>query len=561
MKNRSRIVSRREALQAMSAGISIPLILSKTRRGFAAESTSATRSGSGYKTNFVDDYAPGPDARVELVNGKIVDVLNGAYYEPGTRLLMQGGRIAEICAPDKPFSGLPEFTIDLGGKSVLPGLFNTHCHIEMVFPTMLFLWSEMFATWRHHDRQRAKNMEECLAHGITNIRDTGIVDLGVSKSLKDKISKGEIRGPRILQSIVVGPPGAYMSGALDPDLMTRVIQHLLAITHVDQDKPDSGVVLFPICAGEQKVRDAVDRAVDERGAECIKVGEQSIDSESYEPLAKTNQSQLAAIADQAQKRGLKTTIHQVEVETFRRAVECGISSFAHMAIDDLLTEEDVQSFKEAGCFIEPTATVAYDECWIVEGDPLADHPDMKKLAQFRAETIKGIVDEYWIPELGKYVAEGYERITSGNLETPFVDIAAMVKYYSPIMTNGAANLRLLYDKGANIACGNDGGVTPGTPAMMQHEMGMFDFTLNNDPENIKFRGADAVKISTINSARAIGLDKDFGSLEAGKVADLAIVDGDPLEDVSVIGSRVAALFMDGKLVINNCGLGAEKNSG
>ena len=55
----------------------------------------------------------------------------------------------------------------------------------------------------------------------------------------------------------------------------------------------------------------------------------------------------------------------------------------------------------------------------------------------------------------------------------------------------------------------------------------------------------------------MGLETEFGSLESGKVADLAVVDGDPLADFRVLGSRVAALFMDGKLVIDNCGLQPE----
>jgi imidazolonepropionase-like amidohydrolase len=57
----------------------------------------------------------------------------------------------------------------------------------------------------------------------------------------------------------------------------------------------------------------------------------------------------------------------------------------------------------------------------------------------------------------------------------------------------------------------------------------------------------------------MGLDEDFGSIESGKVADLVILDGDPLEDFRLIGSRVAALFMDGALVINNCGLEVKPN--
>jgi imidazolonepropionase-like amidohydrolase len=67
-------------------------------------------------------------------------------------------------------------------------------------------------------------------------------------------------------------------------------------------------------------------------------------------------------------------------------------------------------------------------------------------------------------------------------------------------------------------------------------------------------GADAVRITTLNSARSLGVERQFGSVECGKTADLAILDGDPLADVRVIGSRVAALFVAGRLTINDCGL-------
>ena len=40
---------------------------------------------------------------------------------------------------------------------------------------------------------------------------------------------------------------------------------------------------------------------------------------------------------------------------------------------------------------------------------------------------------------------------------------------------------------------------------------------------------------------------------------MVLLDGNPLEDFRLIGSRVAALFMDGKLVINDCGLDVESN--
>ncbi len=52
----------------------------------------------------------------------------------------------------------------------------------------------------------------------------------------------------------------------------------------------------------------------------------------------------------------------------------------------------------------------------------------------------------------------------------------------------------------------------------------------------------------------MGVDGQFGSIQTGKVADLVVLDGNPLEDFHLIGKPVQALFIDGNLVINRCGL-------
>jgi imidazolonepropionase-like amidohydrolase len=95
--------------------------------------------------------------------------------------------------------------------------------------------------------------------------------------------------------------------------------------------------------------------------------------------------------------------------------------------------------------------------------------------------------------------------------------------------------------------------------MMNLELRMFDHVLKGKPDGKQLSGAEAVKIATINSARSLGLEDEFGSIESGKTADLVILDGDPLADFRLIGSRVDALFMDGALVINNCSLEVEAN--
>jgi len=87
--------------------------------------------------------------------------------------------------------------------------------------------------------------------------------------------------------------------------------------------------------------------------------------------------------------------------------------------------------------------------------------------------------------------------------------------------------------------------------MMQHEINLFHLFLNRNSGKDIFSGADAIRMATINGAACLGLEEDFGSVETGKVADFVILDGDPFEDHSLVGSRVAALFKDGRLVIDN----------
>jgi cytosine/adenosine deaminase-related metal-dependent hydrolase len=104
-----------------------------------------------------------------------------------------------------------------------------------------------------------------------------------------------------------------------------------------------------------------------------------------------------------------------------------------------------------------------------------------------------------------------------------------------------------------MTTGNDT-LPPCTPATMALELRLLDHILRGNPDGPPLNGAEACKIATVNSARSMGLEAQFGTIERGKTADLAILDGDPLADFRAIGSRVAALFLDGKLAIDNCGL-------
>ncbi len=512
------------------------------------------------ETHFVHQYEPGSQARVELINGRIVDVINGRYYDAGTSIILQGGRVASIGSgpgsAGEPEDATPDYRIDLQGKSVLPSLFNTHIHGPLSSPTYVPGLRDMLRVKRHKGEQLAKDLAECLAHGVTNVRHAGFVaDLRENWTLKERIQAGELPGPRIQQAVVVGPTGSYLQEK-QPAFMT-----LMGMPQVDPSKDYAGAVAFPLDATEGQVRDAVDIAIDERGAEVIKIGEESLSLFSGKPLPVMTIDQLGVLADQARRRGVQSTMHHLSVESFRRGVLAGVSSLAHFPWDAPLTQEDVEAFKAAGCLNDPTISAFYAiYSWKLAGAGSKENPELDRLTAFRDGTypFATIADEYYIPELRASVMNGYKKCASGKPKMMgLVDFSGMYVWDTKTAT-GFENFCLLYKHGVPMTTGNDT-KPPCTAAMMGLELRMMDHVLKGDADSVRFSGAEAVKIATINSARSLGLEREFGSIESGKTADLVILDGDPLQEFRLIGSRVAALFMDGKLVINDCGLEVESN--
>jgi imidazolonepropionase-like amidohydrolase len=505
-------------------------------------------------TRFVDDYAPGGNDVVELTNARFADVAGGGFHDSRVSVLIQNGNICAMPGlddtGDRPKA---DVSIDLQGKTVIPGLFNVHCHIQMINPTVFSDLKTVKARKAFHDHQVEKNMSDCLARGITHVRDAFTDDLDANRQLQSRIQAGQLPGPRIHQAVVVGARGGYLS----PEFrgMKKILLNALGLGTMDYEDKHSGVVAFPKNADDARVRDAVDRAIDERGADLIKVGE-SLEQSLLNPDPITmSPEQLHAITDQARQRGVQSTIHSVSVDTFRRAVRAGFSSLAHMARDGRLDQEDIDACLTSGCIIEPTLSVGYDMSWRLKNDPFADDPNLETLYAFRNETMTRLAGEFWIPELRECVTAGFERAGRGKYKMlGLIDLSKLLSHFSRLANHGIENTKRLYDAGVIMACGNDGGVQACTPAMVAHELAICRLFLNDAGPAKRFDGAEALRTATLNSARSLGIEDRFGSIQPGKAADLAVIDGDPFEDSSLIGKPVSALFKAGRLVINNCGL-------
>ena len=116
--------------------------------------------------------------RIKLVNARFVDVENGCYYPSQASLVIQNGKIESISGLfGEPDQAAADAVIDLHGLTVVPGLFNTHSHLQFI-PK-----GEIGA------RQLAKGLHDCVDRGVTNVRDTLCYDLQENRAWMDKTSE------------------------------------------------------------------------------------------------------------------------------------------------------------------------------------------------------------------------------------------------------------------------------------------------------------------------------------------------------------------------------------
>jgi imidazolonepropionase-like amidohydrolase len=116
--------------------------------------------------------------KLKLINVHIVDVENGCYYPPQLSLVIQNGKIIAMPGlPGEPNDLPAEGVLDLHGLTVIPGLFNTHCHLQ-------FLQQDELG-----QKQIAKNLLDCVDRGVTNVRDTLCYDLQLNRNWMERLRK------------------------------------------------------------------------------------------------------------------------------------------------------------------------------------------------------------------------------------------------------------------------------------------------------------------------------------------------------------------------------------
>ncbi len=327
-----------------------------------------------------------------------------------------------------------------------------------------------------------------LGAGVTTIRTTGSLATYAEINLKDEIEKGLEPGPRIH---ITAP---YMTGDESLDIMTRF------------QSPEQARRFVRYWAAE--------------GATWLK---------AYTTISGED---LAAAIDEAHRAGLKVTGHLCSV-SFTQAVELGIDNIEHglrtnsdyvpdrgedECPDDLwrtATMVDVEGPEAQATFkamidadVAMTSTLAVYELF-VQGRPTRDPRTLEAMApQVREDYLRAKAE---IDEAGQSPA-GFR--------------------------NAMAYEKAFHDSGGLLAAGVDptgnGGALAGYGDQRNYELLL----------EAGFTPSETVRILTANGARVLDVFDDLGTVEAGKLADLVVLEGDLQVDAAAI-RETRIVFKDG----------------
>ena len=198
---------------------------------------------------------------------------------------------------------------------------------------------------------------------------------------------------------------------------------------------------------------------------------------------------LAAITDEAREHGLDVMVHATSPATMLAAVKAGARKLVHTPHNDWLTDADAGVVRDAG--VEVLSTIGF-------GVPVFGVFNNENLPTFRD-------GQPWPTGINNY--QGGRGREAGEK---------------------AVNGRTLWDNGVTYGFGTDTGYHP--RAGLEHELRAL---------NLMFSPQDIIRLMGPNTAAFIEKSNDLGTLQPGKLADIVILDGNPLEGYwNLLNARV-----------------------
>jgi imidazolonepropionase-like amidohydrolase len=270
------------------------------------------------------------DAALALIGARLVDG-RGEAPSGDTVVVVRGDRIVAVGGPEAIPAGAAK--IDLGGKTLLPGLIDTHVHP--------LIWSDDYQS-EHLRRSSAykalrglEQVQRCLAAGWTTMRYAGDADVYYAViDVRRAIDEGRFPGPRLTGAAHY----ISISGGGGDINFTAPEQHLIG----------DGLVVD----GVDEMRKAVRNEV-KYGSDWIKLMVTGAFMSAGDDPKDVHMSpeELAVAMDEAGRLGVPVMAHAHSTEGINLAIEAGVRSIEHGTFID---EKGVRLARRRGTYLVPT---------------------------------------------------------------------------------------------------------------------------------------------------------------------------------------------------------------
>jgi imidazolonepropionase-like amidohydrolase len=443
------------------------------------------------------EHGPPQSKPLVLSHVGVIDVAAGRV-RPEMTVIIATDRIAAVGPSGSVSTPGNALVVDATGKFLIPGLWDAHYHLAQEFS----------ANWA-----REVSLPLLVANGITGVRDMG-GDFELIKALRKDIAAGTLPGPHIIAA------GPQLAGTSKDSVQ------FLASNNADAARRS---VIY----------------LKQAGADFVKV-QSPVPRDAY-----------FAIADEAKRQGIPFVGHVPELITAVEASDAGQRSMEHsMGIWQSCSSAEPELRKSmTEALKEPKTAPGYIYARIEFGLPprgtLDTFSDAKASQLFKRFVRNGtwqvptlveeqsfalLVSKHLMDQRGiNFVPPAMQKPWDlPDILTPLSaeDRQDMVKIV-PMMLDVVGRM---HHAGVRILAGTDAPwlVVPG-------------FSLHDELVLLVKAGlspADALRAATLDTAEFLGLQNSLGTVETGKLADLVLLDANPLEDIRNT-QKISGVFMQG----------------